>query len=92
MTARLLAWVLPLLPLLPLAAFAADTQTLPKGTFALDTAYLDTRIDSQWNGARQRVSLLPAIDRYEPGGGFQGGSRRGRRPTSSWSSRSCPTA
>ncbi|MEN9800812.1 MAG: hypothetical protein RL653_4509 [Pseudomonadota bacterium] len=53
-------------------AQAADTQVLPAGTFLLDLGYLDTRIDSQWDGQRRQVSLLPAIDRYEPGGGFQG--------------------
>ncbi|MBM4381050.1 MAG: hypothetical protein FJ086_17395 [Deltaproteobacteria bacterium] len=60
------------LGLLPAVVLAADTQTLPKGTFLLDTSYMDTRIGSQWDGQRRQVSLLPSIDRYEPGGGFQG--------------------
>lgn len=68
MTKRLLLFTL----LAATAAPAAETTTLPQGTFVLDISYLHSTIDKRWDGNRQGRSLIDDIPRYEPGGGLQG--------------------
>lgn len=58
--------------LLAVPARAAETTVLPRGTFALDLAYLSSVIDKQWDGGRRARSLIDDMPRYEPGGGLQG--------------------
>ncbi len=53
-------------------AAALETQVLPKGTFLLDTSYVRSTLDKQWNGSREGVPLIDELPRYEPGGGLQG--------------------
>lgn len=53
-------------------AHAANTSTLPKNVFILDTAWMDATTEQAWDDARRPQSLLPGIERYEPGGGLQG--------------------
>ncbi len=55
-----------------LSAQAAETTTLPKGTFAIDVSYLHSSINKRWDGKRNGLSLIEDIPRYEPGGGLQG--------------------
>lgn len=57
---------------LPGVANADFTVTLPKGTFALDTSYFESDVTQQYGDNRQVMSLLKGIERYEPGGGWQG--------------------
>lgn len=45
---------------------------LPRGVFMVDLGFLRSSLDSQWSNRGTRESLLPSIDRYEPGGGLQG--------------------
>lgn len=54
------------------AALAANTVTLPKGTFVLDEGWVQADTTTAFDNNRQPKSLLQPIDRYEPGGGLQG--------------------
>lgn len=54
------------------SALAAETQMVPRGVFMVDVGYMKSSLDSQWNNRAMKESLLPPIDRYEPGGGLQG--------------------
>lgn len=54
------------------SAVAAETQMVPSGVFVLDVSYMRSSLDGQWNRRGMKESLLPSIDRYEPGGGLQG--------------------
>lgn len=60
------------LTLFATTALAAETQMLPRGVFMADVGYMSSSLDSQWNNRGMKESLLPSIDRYEPGGGLQG--------------------
>ncbi|MBS1149119.1 MAG: hypothetical protein H6Q89_817 [Myxococcaceae bacterium] len=54
------------------SAQAAETTTLPQGTFVVDVGYLHSTIDKRWDGKRHGLNLIEDIPRYEPGGGLQG--------------------
>ena len=70
--------LLALLSLVFIAAWApsparADfTVTLPAGAFALDSMYMRSDVRIQYGDDRTALPLLKGIDRYEPGGGYQG--------------------
>jgi hypothetical protein len=65
---RALVW----LALVSTAAQAAETTTVPQGTFVIDVGYLHSTINKRWDGRRVGRSLIDDIPRYEPGGGLQG--------------------
>ncbi|MBP7125425.1 hypothetical protein KBD49_03555 [Myxococcota bacterium] len=48
------------------------TDTLPRNAFLLDVSYHFAWLDGAWDGKGRYGSLLPDIDRYEPGGSLQG--------------------
>ncbi len=54
------------------SAWAANTVTLPQGTFVLDEGWVDAVTTTAFDNNRKPQSLLLPIDRYEPGGGLQG--------------------
>ncbi len=54
------------------AALAGFTETLPKGAFLLDTAWIMSHLDSRWNDRGEAVPLIDETKRYEPGAGKQG--------------------
>ncbi len=58
--------------LAPAPAHADFTVTLPKGTFAIDSAYFHSTVDRAYGNNRESLPLLKGIERYEPGGGWQG--------------------
>ncbi|MSQ82357.1 MAG: hypothetical protein EXR77_05490 [Myxococcales bacterium] len=66
-------WVCLLLATLAAqTAYAGNTSTLPAGAFILDQSWLEADTTVQWSSTRKPLTLLPGIDRYEPGGGLQG--------------------
>ncbi len=54
------------------AGQGAETQTLPRGVFSLEVSDVLSSLDKQWSGARQPLSLIDDVPRYEPGAGLQG--------------------
>ena len=54
------------------SAHAAETTTIPQGTFVLDVGYLHSTINKRWDGNRNGRPLIDDLLRYEPGGGLQG--------------------
>lgn len=69
---RVATSVAALASLIAAEAHATFTDTLPSGAFLVDASYIwtDTRVAYDNDGAE--APLLPNIDRYEPGGGYQG--------------------
>ena len=57
---------LVLLALVATSARAAETTTIPKGTFVVDVGYLHSTINKRWDGKRVGRSLIDDIPRYEP--------------------------
>jgi len=58
--------------IVPATASADFTVTLPAGTFLLDSAYMHSTVNIQYGDDRSAGPLLKGIERYEPGGGWQG--------------------
>ncbi len=54
------------------SARAANTVTLPEGTFLVDESWVDAVTTTAFDNNRKPQSLLLPIERYEPGGGLQG--------------------
>jgi len=48
------------------------TETLPRGGWLLDLAFFLSNLSHMYNDDGELRPLLPEIDRYEPGGGYQG--------------------
>jgi len=48
------------------------TDTLPRNAFLLDVSYTFAWLDGAWDNRGRYGSLLPEIERYEPGGSLQG--------------------
>lgn len=53
-------------------AHAGETQTLPAGTFVLDSSFLTSHLDKRFDGNGNAQPLLDPVRRYEPGAGLQG--------------------
>ena len=65
--------LLLVLGLAPVSARAGFTETLGEGTFLLDEAFTMAWIDSIWDDAGRSAPIIEPMERYEPGGGKQGG-------------------
>ena len=48
------------------------TETLPQGTLLLDEAFYLSSLSQMYDGTGQRRPLIEEIERFEPGGGWQG--------------------
>ena len=65
--------ILAALALFPSPVRAAGfTETLPKGAFLVDGAYMNAWLDSRWDDNGNPAPLVDSLERYEPGGGKQG--------------------
>ncbi len=61
-----------MIALLSAAAFADETQVLPRGVASLDVQYGRSRLDKRWGDDRAPLPLIDGMVRHEPGGGLQG--------------------
>ena len=53
-------------------ATAGFTETLQRGMFLIDGSFVMATLDSRWDDGGAEASLIEPIERYEPGGGWQG--------------------
>lgn len=69
-TSCLLGLVLSLAP--SGSALAGFTETLHEGGVLVEGTFVMAWIDTRWDGSGSEAPLIDPIERYEPGGGYQG--------------------